>query len=131
MSDGELNNCITSTETKKTSNIKRMEIEMKRMTKSFVAMFIACFTILLSVGAAFAGDNAKWGLNEGGLWYSGYKGAYCHYYTTAGTHFATAKVKSNGSWIYDSKSKPAGQWAKADTGLQPNVTDWTYSYGIQ
>ncbi len=93
-------------------------------------MLIACITVLGCACIAFAGESVKCGLNEGGLWYSGYKGAYCHYYSDSGIHYARAKVKSNGSWITSYVSKPSGQWAKADTGLQPNVTDWDADYGM-
>lgn len=57
------------------------------------------------------------------------KGAYCHYLDSS-YHFAMAKVKSNGVWISDRTTASADNWAKADTGLQPNVEDWDYSYGL-
>lgn len=85
------------------------------------------FATALTVGAA---GNIKYGLNDGILWYSGYKGAYCHFYTDEGPHFAKVGVKSEGSWIRASKQVKKGQWAKADTGLQKKVTDWDYNYGF-
>lgn len=103
---------------------------MHNKMKLMLAVLIACLVSVSGLGLVFAAGQAKYGLNDGHAWYLGYKGAYCHYYEDDHDHYAVASVYSNGQWLDEKHCAPGGRWAKADTGLQPNVTDWKYNYGF-
>ena len=98
--------------------------------RSLCAVLLPAAMLLGTLSIALANENVKYGLNKGHLWYADHAGAYGHYYSDEGTHFAEAYVISNGSRVTSRNSRPAGQWAKAVTGLQPEVSTWGKRYGM-
>lgn len=103
---------------------------MRKSLQTLLMLAAAAAMLLGTLSIALANENVKYGLNKGHLWYADHAGAYCHYYSDEGTHFVEAYVISNGSRVTSRNSRPAGQWAKADTGLQPEVTSWGKRYGM-
>lgn len=108
-------------------------VEAQRLTLiSSISPYLRVSALSLATISALAGvnDKVEYGVNDGILWYAGYKGAYTKFLTTDGLHYAQAKVLSNGTWVSDRTTAAGGNWANADTGLQPSVTNANHTWGL-
>jgi len=75
-------------------------VEAQRLTLiSSISPYLRVSALSLATISALAGvnDKVEYGVNDGILWYAGYKGAYTKFLTTDGLHYAQAKVLSNGT----------------------------------